>query len=238
MAGPIVPVAAPVLVDLAALSSFDFVLIDGEHGHVGYEAAEHLTRAAEAGGITPLARVAHNAPHEILRMLDLGVQGVMVPQVSTAEGAEAAVRAAKYAPRGSRGMGGGRPADYGLGGSMAEYAERANAETMVIALIEDIKAVEALDSILAVDGIDVFFIGPSDLAQSMGHTGRADHPEVRAVIEQTIERIVARNRVAGINAPSTDAVRAYRERGVRFFCVGPWHHLAAAWREYVASVRA
>jgi 4-hydroxy-2-oxoheptanedioate aldolase len=237
VAGPIVPVAAPVLVDLAGLAGFDFVLIDAEHGHLGHEEVEHLVRAAEAASVTPLARVPHNAPHEILRMLDLGVQGVMVPQVGTAEQAEAAVRATKFHPRGNRGLGGGRAADYGLSGSLADYAVRANAETMVIALIEDVKAVDRIDSILEVEGLDVIFIGPSDLAQSMGQPGRPDHPDVRAAIWRVIERVTAADRVVGINAASGEAARAYRERGVRFFCLGSWHHLVQAWRDYLGALR-
>jgi 4-hydroxy-2-oxoheptanedioate aldolase len=103
VAGVIVPVAAPVLVDLAALAGFDFVLIDAEHGHLGFEAAEHLVRAAEAAGITPLARASQNSPSEILRLLDIGAQGVMAPHVSSATDAEAAVRSTKFSPLGNRG---------------------------------------------------------------------------------------------------------------------------------------
>jgi 4-hydroxy-2-oxoheptanedioate aldolase len=236
VAGLIVPVAAPVLVDLAALAGFDYVLIDTEHGNLGFEAAEHLVRAAEAAGITPLARASHNAPSEILRLLDIGAQGVMVPQVSSAAEAEAAVRAAKFHPRGNRGLAGSRAAGYGLTGSMQDYVAHANRETMVLALIEDIRALDDLDAILAVDGIDVLFIGASDLAQSMGHPGRPDHSEVRAAVDRIIDRCVAAGRVVGVNAGTAEAGAAYRERGVRFFSLGPWHQLVGIWRAYVAAI--
>ncbi len=236
VAGLIVPVAAPVLVDLAGLVGFDYVLIDTEHGHLGFEAAEHLVRAAEAAGITPLARVASNAPSDILRMLDIGAQGVMIPQVTTGAEAEAAVQSAKYHPRGKRGLAGSRAADYGLRESQKASIQRANAETMVLALIEDVVAVANLDAIMGVDGIDVLFIGAADLAQSMGHPGRADHADVRAAIDRIIDQGIAAGRVVGINAATSAAVKVYAERGVRFFALSPWHHVAAAWRDYVAAI--
>ncbi len=238
IAGPIVPVAAPVLVDLAGLAGFDCVLLDAEHGSLGHEAMEHLVRAAEATRVTPLARVPHNAPHEILRVLDLGVQGVMAPQVSSADEARALVQAVKYHPLGRRGLAGSRAGDYGLRGSLAEYAEAANRETMALALIEDVAALRHLDAILAVEGIDVYFIGASDLAQSMGYPGRPETPEVQAAVDEIVRRTLAAGRVVGVNAPSGEAVRAWRERGVRFFSLGTWHHLVAAWRDYTAAVNA
>lgn len=235
VAGVIVPVAAPVLVDLAALAGFDYVLIDSEHGHLGFESAEHLVRAAEAASITPLVRVSHNAPSEILRFLDLGAPGVMVPQVSSAADAEAVVCSVKFYPRGSRGLAGSRAADYGLAGSMESYVARANHETMVLVLIEDIRAVDNLEALLAVDGIDVFFIGAADLAQSMGHPGRPDHPEVRATVDRIIDQVVAAGRIVGVNATTADVAASYHKRGVRFFSLSPWHHLVGAWRDYVTA---
>ena len=236
VAGLIVPVAAPVLVDLAGLAGFDYVLIDTEHGHLGFEAVEHLVRAAEAAGVTPLVRASHNTPAEILRLLDMGAQGVMAPQVGNAADAEAAVRSVKFYPRGNRGLAGSRAADYGLTGSMADYIAHANRETMVIALIEDIRAVEDFAAILAVDGIDVLFIGASDLAQSMGHPGRSDHPEVRAAIDRIIDQGVAAGRIVGVNAATGEAAASYYRRGVRFFALSPWHQLVGGWRDYLATL--
>ena len=236
VAGLIVPVAAPVLIDLAALAGFDYVLIDTEHGHLGFEAVEHLVRAAEAAGITPLVRASHNAPAEILRLLDIGAQGVMVPQISSAADAEAAVRAVKFHPRGNRGLAGSRAADYGLTGSMAEYVAHANRETMVLALIEDIRALEDFEAILAVEGIDVLFIGASDLAQSMGYPGRPDHPEVRTAIDRIIDQGVAASRIVGVNAATGETAASYFSRGVRFFALSPWHKLVGVWRDYLATL--
>lgn len=236
VAGLIVPVAAPVLVDLAALAGFDYVLIDTEHGHLGFEAVEHLVRASEAAGVTPLVRVSHNAPSEILRALDVGAQGVMVPQVTSAADAEAAVRSVKFHPRGNRGLAGSRAADYGLTGSMEDYVTRANRETMVLALIEDISAVDNFEAILGVDGIDVLFIGASDLAQSMGYPGLPDHPEVRDAVSRIIDQGTAVGRIVGVNAATAEAVASYYTRGVRFFSLSPWHQLVEVWRTYLTAL--
>jgi 4-hydroxy-2-oxoheptanedioate aldolase len=225
-----------VLVDLAALAGFDYVLIDTEHGHLGFEAVEHLVRAAEAAGVTPLVRASHNAPAEILRLLDMGAQGVMAPQVSSAADAEAAVRAVKFHPRGNRGLAGSRAADYGLTGSMAEYVAHANRETMVLALIEDIRALDDFPAILAVEGVDVLFIGASDLAQSMGYPGRPDHPEVRAAIDRVIDQGIAASRIVGVNAATGEAAASHFSRGVRFFALSPWHQLVGVWRDYLATL--
>lgn len=234
--GTIIPTNEPALIEISALAGFDHVIIDGEHGNVGVRDVENLVRAAEAAGITPLARVPSNTPIEILRYLDVGVQGVMVPQVRTAADAQRAVAAAKYFPEGQRGLGGTRAAAYGLTGPQTEYVIAANRETMVLALLEDKAAVANLDEILAVPGIDVYFIGPADLAQSYGYPGRADHAEVQAAIDTIIRRTIAAGKVVGTNAPSGPAAAALRGRGVRYLCTGLWGMLAGAARGYLSHL--
>lgn len=230
--GTIVPTNDPILVEISALAGFDHVIIDGEHGDVDVRAVADLVRAAEAAGITPLARVPSNSPVDILRYLDVGVMGVMVPQIRSAADARRAVEAAKYHPQGQRGLAGSRAASYGLAESLTEYVPAANRETMVLALLEDRAAVEAIDEIVAVPGIDVFFVGPADLAQSYGLPGQAGHPTVQAAIETIIQRTLAAGRVVGTNAASGPAARALHERGVRYLCTGLWGLLAGAAREY------
>ena len=160
----------------------------------------------------------------------------MVPQIRTADDARRAVAAAKYFPEGQRGLGGTRAASYGLAGPLAEYVIAANRETMVLALLEDKESVTNLDDILAVPGIDVYFIGPADLAQSMGSPGRADHPDVQAAIDTIIRRTVAAGKVVGTNAPNGAGAAALRERGVRYLCTGLWGLLAGAARGYLAHL--
>jgi 2-keto-3-deoxy-L-rhamnonate aldolase RhmA len=234
-AGVIVPVAEPALVEVCAMAGFDHVLIDAEHGNISVAGCEALVRAAEAVGTTPIVRVPVNAPEAILRFLDTGAQGVLVPQVTTREDAERAVRAARYHPLGQRGLAGTRAADYGLRGSLTDYARRANEQLLVQALIEDARAIDNLPAILAVEGLDLVAIGPADLSQSLGHPGERDHPAVREAIAEIIRLGVAAGKVVGMNAPTGGDAASERERGVRLTSVGVFGVLAQGARAYLAA---
>jgi 4-hydroxy-2-oxoheptanedioate aldolase len=147
--------------------------------------------------------------------LDLGAQGIVVPHVNTREEAEAVVHAGKFAPIGLRGSFTSRQ---GIG--VANYQSLANDQTMLIVLIEDIVAVNNLDEIVKVDNIDVFFVAPGDLAQTMGHIGEPHHPEVQAVVDESLRKIVAAGRTAGALV-SNDNAAHHLEQGVKFFLGGP-----------------
>ena len=155
-------------------------------------------------------RVNSNNYVTVYRTLDLGAQGIVVPHVNTADEARAVVDAGKFHPLGSRGMYTSRQ-----GHGVPDYLQRANDETLLVVLIEDIAAIGNLGEIVEVDDIDVFFVAPSDLAQSMGHLGRADHPEVQQVIDGAIAQIVAAGRTAG-TVVSNATVESYIAKGVRF----------------------
>lgn len=158
----------PATTDIVAAAGFDFVVLDTEHGRLGRVEVENHVRAADAGGIVPFVRIAENTPRWIQSMLDLGAQGVVVPHVNDALDAEAAVRASRYAPRGQRGM---CPACRGGGWSLDRWRERtgtADAEAMVIPIIESSRAVDNIVAILAVDGVDLVMFGPGDLSADMG----------------------------------------------------------------------
>jgi 2-keto-3-deoxy-L-rhamnonate aldolase RhmA len=234
-AGVIVPVAEPALVEVCAMAGFDHVLIDAEHGNISVAGCEALVRAAEAVGTTPIVRVPVNAPEAILRFLDTGAQGVLVPQVTTREDAERAVRAARYHPLGQRGLAGTRAADYGLRGSLTDYARRANEQLMVQALIEDARAIDHLPAILAVEGLDLIAIGPADLSQSLGHPGERDHPVVREAIAEIIRLGLAAGKVVGMNSPTGADAAFERVRGVRLTSVGVFGVLAQGARAYLAA---
>lgn len=237
VAGAIVQIDAPALVEVLALSGFDFVFLDAEHGAFGPEACENLVRAAEATGITPLVRVPDNQPHLILRYLDTGAHGVIVPHVTTGDDAQRAVDAAYYHPLGHRGLAGHRASRYNLELSTAEYTEHANRELAVIGLIEDIDALDHMHDILSVDGLSAIHIGPTDLSQSMGLTGQRRHPEV----EQAIDKIIARANEAGIPVGiatgSGDDALAMQQRGCQITTTVAWALLASAGREYLAIAR-
>ena len=192
--GPIVGFTSPQLVEVAGRAGFDFVFIDCEHGAIGLDECENMVRAADVVGLSTIVRVPENNPQQILRYLDLGAHGVQVPHVTTRDDALRAVDASKYAPQGSRGMGGGRAADYGLGALTGEdFLAFANQHTWVSAMIEDREGIRNLDQILSVEGLDIIAIGPNDLAASLGFAGQVSHPEV----QRTIDEIVAQGRAAG-----------------------------------------
>ena len=164
--------------------------------------------------MTSVVRVNLNVAGVIYRTYDVGAQGVVVPHVNTADEARAVVDAAKFGPIGSRGSYTSRQ---GIG--VADYVARANDETLLVVLIEDIVAVNNLPEILAVDHIDSFFVAPSDLAQSMGYPGQPTHPEVLATVDSAIAQITEAGRVAG--ALVNDAtVEAYIAKGARFLMTG------------------
>ena len=204
----------PDVVDSLGPLGFDGVWIEGEHGPVDYKDIPDLTRAADIWGMTSVVRVNQNVPGVIYRTLDVGAQGIVVPHVNTKEEAEAVVQAGKFAPIGERGMYGSRQS-YGVDNYFAE----ANDQSLLVVLIEDIVAVNNLDEILTVDHIDVFFVAPSDLAQSMGLIGQLDHPDVVATINGALDKIAAAGRNPGSLA-SDDNVEAYIGRGVKFMMTG------------------
>lgn len=202
--GGIVAGYSPDVVELLAAIGYDFVMLDCEHGPMSVDQVEHLVRAAEAFGITPIARVPDHADATILRFLDRGVQGIIVPHVNTPEQAEAITRAARYYPEGHRGAASGRAHDYNVGVSRVESARWINAQTLVIPMIEETEAVKNLEAIMAVPGVDVLHVAASDLGQSMGNPPPA---EVRQLMGRAVQRIRAGGRFAGVggNSPADAA---------------------------------
>lgn len=174
----------PTLVEMIGCAGYDFVILDSEHALVDPQQLEHVIRAAEATDLTPFVRVPEADPGSVLKVLDAGAMGVVVPHVRTRADAETAIRAAKYAPEGMRSLNGGRVPGFGRI-DLAEYLGRANAETMVIAMIEDAEGVENLPGILGGGGIDLVLEGAADLSQSYGVPWQTRHPRVREALEAT-----------------------------------------------------
>ena len=202
------------MVDFLGQFGFDGVWLEGEHGPVDWDAIGDLSRACDLWGMASVTRVNNNDPGTIMRALDRGTMGIVVPHVNTREAAEQAMKSAKFDPIGYRGMFGGRQS-FGV----PDYVRQANHQTLVVVLIEEIEAVNNLADILTVDHIDVFFVAPADLAQTMGHIGNHGHPEVQATIDKALAQIVAAGRTAGTLA-TDDNVERYRDAGVRFFLTG------------------
>lgn len=194
--GALVNSHSPEMVELFGAIGYDFVFIDCEHGSMSVDQVENMVRAAEAYNITPIARIPDHSETTILRFLDRGVQGIIVPHVNTAAEAEAVVKAARYYPDGTRGAGGGRPAQFGTPAmSPAESRRFVNANTLVMPMIEEVEAIENLDAILKVPGIDLLHIAAGDLSQSMGYPPQE---EVWRVMEDAVRKVRAAGKWAGV----------------------------------------
>ena len=183
------------LTELLAGCGFDWVLIDTEHSPLELpEVIDHL-RVINGAGLPALVRPAWNDMVTIKRVLDQGAQTLLIPYVENAEEARRAVSSIRFPPRGVRGVSGSsRSSNYGL---ETDYFARAEAELCLIVQIESAGALARIEEIAAVDGVDAVFIGPSDLAASMGHIGNAQHPDVQAAIDEGFRRLKAMGKATG-----------------------------------------
>jgi 4-hydroxy-2-oxoheptanedioate aldolase len=224
---------SPDLIDQIGPFGPDAIWLEAEHGPVDFGHITNLTRACDLWGMTSIVRVNALDYGLIYRTLDLGAQGVCVPHIDTADQAHAFVEAAKFAPLGKRGMFTSRQG-YGV----PDYLQTANDHTLLVALIEDIKAVQNLDAILEVDHIDVFFVAPSDLAASMGKIGKPGDPEVVQTIDQTLGRIVAAGRTAGTLLPNNQQAERFLALGVRFLASSILPMMSAGIRDLKQQVGA
>jgi 4-hydroxy-2-oxoheptanedioate aldolase len=229
--------AAPI-VEMLGYMGFDWILLDNEHGSITVDTAEDVIRAAELTGIAPIVRPVVNRPEVIAPFLDRGAWGVQVPHVNTREEAEAAVAACKYFPEGQRGsFSRGRPAQYGIGGTPTkEYFTKANAETLVCLMLEEVEAIDNIAEIVTVKGVDVLFIGSGDLSQSMGYPGQQAHPEVLAVMEKGVKRIRDAGVAAGVSCPDS-LVPKFLNLGVQYFHGSVSSLLTSAGDAYLKAMR-
>lgn len=225
------------LTEFVAMQGWDFLVFDGEHGTLEAADIENLTRAAELRDATPIARVTANQAHLILRYLDRGVQGVHVPWVNTPEAVEQAVQSVKYRPRGVRGLAGARANDFGLGDSMLDYTAKANEETLVVIHVETTDAVDAVDEYLEIEGVDVLFIGPTDLSHSLGYPGVLDHPEVVEAMDRVAEAVAPSEKTLGIFAGAAVNARKWEDKGARYLCTGSDMFLKTGMTDYLSTVR-
>jgi len=205
----------PTVAEICGFSGLDFYMIDGEHSPVTTYQVADIVRACECAGIVPLARVRSNDPKLILQFLDTGIMGIMMPGLTSAMEVEQLVEAIKYPPRGVRGLGPVRAADYMLGKmTQANYVKMANENTLVLPQIEDIAALKHLDAMLQVPDVDGFVIGPRDLAMTMGFLDGPNHPEVQAIIDEIIEKVTAAGLVVGTVAATAEQAQSLIAKGV------------------------
>ncbi len=238
VAGCFLRYAEPSLAEFVALQGWDFLVFDGEHGPLEPRDVEDLCRAADVQDVTPIVRVPANQQHILLRYLDTGAQGVHVPWVNSAADADAAVRGVKYGPRGVRGLAGTRASDWGMSGPLGEYTEMANRETLVVIHIETIEAVNAIEDYVAVDDIDVLFLGPTDLSQSLGVPGQIHHPDVEAAMKRVTEVVVKSDKTLGLFASTIEMAREWQHYGARYITTGTDGFLRNGMHEFLQRVRA
>ncbi len=218
--GVFVEIPSPQVVEALGLGGFDFVIVDREHGSIDLGRTEDMIRAAAAAGVTPMVRVARCDPVDIRQPLDMGAAGVHVPQIESAEMARAAVRAAKFHPLGERGLQPFvRAASY-RSYPTAEYLRRANEETAVVLHIEGTRGVAELPEILAVEGVDVVFLGPYDLSQAMGVPGEVAHPRVEEKMRVAVASARAAGKMVGTFCDDMASARRWRDAGVSYLAVG------------------
>ena len=213
-----VSLASAYSAELVAGSGFDWLLLDGEHSPNDPPRILEQLQAVAPYPVTPIVRPAWNDKVLIKRYLDVGVQAFLIPYVSSAAEARAAVEAVRYPPRGIRGVAGTtRASRYGR---IADYAKRAEEEICMLVQIETRAGLDDLEAIARTDGIDGVFIGPADLAAGLGHLGDIGHADVQAAIKNAIARIRACAKPAGILATDEASSRRYMEWGTTFTAVG------------------
>lgn len=210
---------APDLVEIAGLAGFDFVVIDNEHGPMRAESSQHLIRAAEFRGITPIVRIPNRQESTILHTLDIGAHGIQVPQVNDADAAKEIIERSKYEPVGKRGLAFPRSADYGLC-DISNYTNNANEETLIITHCENKTCLENLEEICKIPEIDVIFLGPYDMSQSMGVTGQVTHELVENAAVRVLEITKKYNKAAGIFAGNGEAAKKRAQQGFKYITIG------------------
>lgn len=229
--------AHPVAAEIGANAGFDWCLIDGEHAPNDVPLILAQLQAMK-GGAHPCVRVPVGDLRIIKQMLDMGLQSILVPMVNTADDARAMVRAVRYPPLGLRGVGAAQARATGYGAT-GDYLATAADQICLMVQAETREAIENIDAIAGTDGVDCVFLGPADLAASLGHLGEMEHPEVAQAIAHASERIRAAGKAVGMISFAPGKAAAMREAGATFLAIGGDVALyAAAARNLAAEARA
>jgi 4-hydroxy-2-oxoheptanedioate aldolase len=218
--GTFLQIPAADVAEIVGRAGFDCAVIDTEHGMMGIDGAIPLVRACDVAGMATVLRVPFVDHHCITQALDLGVSAVMVPNVQSRQDAEKAVAAAKYHPHGNRGVCPfGRGAAYDSTGE-SDYYGRANAETAVVLQIEGTEGIANLDGVLSVPNVDCIFVGPFDLAQSLGLPGQVTSPLVVEALKDIVQRAGQRGIAVGSFSATPEQAQRDASIGVRFVAYG------------------
>lgn len=225
---------SPLVAEILAGAGMDWMLIDMEHSPNALESTLAQLQTVAASATTPLVRVPSGDTVTIKQVLDLGAQNLLVPMISSSAEAEDVVAAVRYPPRGRRGVGPAlaRSARWN---SVEDYLQNADAYVSLFVQVETAAAVEAAGEIAAVDGVDGVFVGPSDLAASMGLLGQQSHPEVTAAVIRTFDAVRAAGKPVGVNAFDPAVAQGYLDAGASFVLVGADVALLARGSEALAA---
>jgi len=213
--GPFMKTGDPAFVEIAGYAGFDFVVLDMEHGPVSFENLQNLIRAATIAGVAPIVRTSDSNDISISRALDLGACGVQIPQVQSADEALSCIKAAKFNPDGERGVCRFVRAAKYTAVPRNEYFSMAN-NALVILQLEGEKAIANLGEILEVKGIDIIFIGPYDLSQSLGYPGQITHPEVINKMKLIVDSAIKKGVVTGTFTDTPDTAKMWQQAGVQY----------------------
>jgi len=226
---------SPTVVDLLRKLPFDWFVFDMEHSAISIETVGHMIQVLNGSTATPLVRVGQIDQALFKIVLDTGAHGLVVPLVNSPEEAERAVRFCKYPPAGVRGVAATKASDYGL--SLGSYIRTANDETTVIAQIETPQAVESIREIVAVKGVDIAFVGPSDLTMTMGLLDDRSNPKVAEAMLKVVKACDEAGKAAGVMASTLDEARLAVQRGFRFISLASdMRHTTMGARSFLEAV--
>lgn len=239
LVGALVGMPTPSMIEMCGYLGFDWVMLDGEHEPLDAHHVEDFGRAAAAADVALVARVGANRPELISSFADAGADAVLVPHVATVEDARQVVSSLRFPPYGTRGLHGGtRAARFGIGVDPRRYFGEPENGVMAAAMIEDASALGHLDELAAVDGLEIYFVGPSDLSGSLGHPGNPDHPDVVAALTTSLRTLSSRpeNAVAFL-AHNPQQVATAVANGVRLIHTATTRQVTAALRGYLDGAR-
>lgn len=236
--GLVIKAPAPALVEMCAAAGFDFAFIDGEHGSGETLELEHHVRAAESFGMPAIVRVGSHQPGEILRALDIGAEGIIVPHVNTRAEAQAIVQAAHYPPIGRRGLATTTRAGRHAFSNLKEHLRSAEGNTLVAVQVEDPEAIEHVEEIASLPYIDCIFIGPADLSLGLGHPGESDHPTVVEAFNRICNAVTSKSNVKlGTFAPDAKDAHAWTAKGASFVALASTLLIAQKFREVITDLQ-
>lgn len=223
VAGTFFEIGGNTAVECLGLTGLDFLIIDSEHGPFDVESAQELIRTAELGQITPMVRVKNHERSSILKMLDIGAKGLIVPNIHTVEEVKQVVEHGKYAPLGNRGFFFGRAVDYGhadFAKDVNEYFTVCNRETLLIPQCETVGCLENIETIAGMEGVDGIFVGPYDLSIAMGIPAQFDHRDFVKALARIVKACKAAGKPVFIFAGTTEAAKAHFANGFDGVAIG------------------